>query len=167
MSKRSYGYGETRNVFPYSVQKPLLPVRAVKLPRLKGIGIGPRKETCINWGGPIAMVPHLHQGNIYITRKLGVWRVQKVFPLSVEKSLLPCVGRQTTPSQGSRYRTEIAKLRKLGWSYCHGTLFAPRQYLYQNKDKGMERPEMYSPSRCKNPSHLCGPSNYPVSGEAM
>ena len=26
---------------------------------------------------------------------------------------------------------------------------------------------MYFPSRCKNPTHLCGPSKYPVSREAV
>ena len=29
-------------------------------------GIGSTKETCLNYGGPTAMVPCLHQGNIYI-----------------------------------------------------------------------------------------------------
>ena len=60
-----------------------------------------------------------------------------------------------------------AKLRKLGWTYHDGTMFVPRQYLYQKEAMGMERPEMYSPSRCKNPSYLCGPSNYPVSRDSV
>ena len=34
------------------------------------------------------------------------------------------------------------------------------------KRKLMERPEMYSVSRCNNPTYLCGLSNYPVSREA-
>ena len=74
MSKGSYGYGETRNVFPLSVQKSLLPVRAIKLPCLKGVGVGPRMQTCVNLGGPIAMVSCLQQGNMYIKRKIRIWR---------------------------------------------------------------------------------------------
>ena len=215
ISKGSYGYGETRNVFTYSVQKPLAysrvvklprlmgvgigprtetcrncggptamvpclhqlntdmkrklrvrrdlkcislvgaktsPVRAVKIPRLKGVGIGPRTKTCGNCGGPNVTVPCLHQGNIYIKSKLRVWRDLKCIPLVDAKTSLTCAGRQTTPSQGSQYRSENGNLWKVGWTYCHGTVFAPRQCLYQKKATGMERPEMYSPSRCKNPT---------------
>ena len=31
----------------------------------------------------------------------------------------------------------------------------------------METPEMYSDSRCNNPTYLCGPSKYLVSREAV
>ena len=31
----------------------------------------------------------------------------------------------------------------------------------------MERPEIYSASRCKNHTYLCRPSNYPASREAV
>ena len=41
----------------------------------------PRTETCVNSGGSIALVPCLHQGNIYIKRELGVLRVEKCIPL--------------------------------------------------------------------------------------
>ena len=71
---------------------------------------------------------------------------------------------QTTLSQCSRYRPKNGSLHKLGWTYCHGTMFAPRQYLFQKDDKGMERPEMYAPSRCKNPSYLYGPQTIPSEG---
>ena len=54
---------------------------------------------------------------------------------------------------------DSGKLRKLRWTYRHGTVRAPKQYLYEKDTTGMERPEMYSPIRCKNPSYLCGPSN--------
>ena len=159
ISKGSYGYGETRNVFFSSVQKPLLPVLDVKLPHLKGIGIGPRTKTCVNWGRPITMVPCLHQGNLYIKRKLRAWRDQKCIPLVGAKNPLTSAGSQTTPSQASRYRLKNGNLRKLGWTSCHGTVFAPRQYLYQKEATGLERPEMHSPTRYKNCSYLCGPSN--------
>ena len=165
--KRSYGYGEPRNVFILSVQKALLPVRPVKLPRLKSVGIGWGMETCVNWGGPIAKVPCLHQDNIYIKRKLRVWRAQKCISLVGAKSPLTCVGRQSTVCQGRQYRVGNGNLRKLGWTYRHGTVFAPRQYSHQKEATGMESPEMYFPSRCKKPSYLCGPSNYPVSNESV
>ena len=114
LSKGGYGYGETRNVFPNSVQIPLSPVRAVKLSRVKGLVIRSRTETCANWGGPIAIVPCLHHRNIYITWKITVWRDQKCIPLVGVKISLTCAGRQATPSQGSRYIAEYAKLLKLG-----------------------------------------------------
>ena len=144
-SKGTYGYGETRIVFPYSLQKPLLPVQAVKLPRLKGVGIGPSTETCVNWGGLIAMVPCLHQGNVHIKRNLWVWRDQKCIPLVSAKSPFTCAGRQTTPSQGSRYRPENGNFLKLWRTYRHGTVFAPRQYLYEKEATGMDGREMYFP----------------------
>ena len=46
-------------------------------------------------------------------------------------------------------------------------MFAPRKYLYQNEATSMERPEMYSASRCNNTTYLCGTSKYPVSREAV
>ena len=58
-------------------------------------------------------------------------------------------------------------MRKLGWTYRYGTVFAPRQYLHQKEATGMESPEMYIPSRCKKPSYLCGPSKYRVSRETV
>ena len=137
-------------------------MRAVKIPRLEGGSIGPRTESCVNWDGPIAMVPCLHQGNIYTKRKLRVWRDQKCIPLVGAITPLTCAGRQNTPSRGRRYRAQNGKLRKLGWNNRHGTVFAPRQYLYQKEATGMERPEMYSASWWNNPTYLCGPSNYPV-----
>ena len=102
--KGSYGNGESRYVFSMSVQYPHLPVRAVKIPRLEGGGIGPRKESCVNWDGPIAMVPCLHQGNIYTKRKLWVWRDQKCIPLVGAIPPLTCAGHQNTPSRLMRYR---------------------------------------------------------------
>ena len=160
ISKGSYGYGETRNVFRYSVQKSLLPVRAVK-------AIGHLTETCVNWGGLITMVRSLHQENVYIQRKLRVWRDQKCISFVGAKTPLTCAGRQTTLSQRSWYRPENGNLHILGWTCRHGAVFAPRQYLYQKEATGMERPEMYCISRSTNPSYLCGPSNYPISRELV
>ena len=106
------------------------------------------------------MVPCLHQGNIYVKRKLLVWRAQKCISLVDAKSPRTCAGRQTIPTKGSRYRVGNGNLRKLGWTYHHGTVFAPRQYLLQNEATGMESPEMCCPSLCKKPSYLYCPSNY-------
>ena len=108
------------------------------------------------------MVRCLHQGNIYIKRKIREWRDQKCICLVGAKTPVTCAGRQTIPSQGRRYRVENGNLRKLGRAYRDGTVFAPWQYLYLKEASGMESPKMNFPSRCKNPSYLCGTSNYPV-----
>ena len=113
------------------------------------------------------MVPCLHQGNIYIKMKVRVWRTQKCISLVGAKSPLTCAARQTTPSQLSQYRVEYGNLRKLGWTYRHGIVFAPWQYLHQKEATGMESPEMYFPSRCIKPSYLCAPSKYRVKGDSI
>ena len=77
------------------------------------------------------------------------------------------MGRQNTPSRGRQYRAQNGKLPKLGRTYRHGTVFAPRKYLYQKEATGMERPEMYSARPCNNPTNLCRPSKYPVSRETV
>ena len=142
-------------------------MRAVIIPRLEGGSIGPSTESCINCDGPISMVPCLHQGNIYIKRKLCIWRDQKYIPLVGAITPLNCAGRHNTPSRGRQYRAQNGKFGKLGRTYCHGTVFAPRKYLYQKEATGMERPEMYAVSRCNILIYLCGPSKYPVSREAV
>ena len=142
-------------------------MRAVKIPRLEGGSIGPRRESLVNWDGPMAMVPCLHQGNIYIKRNLRVWTDQKCILLVGGITPLNCAGRHNTPSRGRQYRAQKGKFGKLGRTYGHGTVFAPRKYLYQKEATGMERPEMYSVIRCNNPTCLCGPSKYPVSREAV
>ena len=165
--KGSYRYRESRYVFSNSVQYPHLPVRAVKITRLEGGVIAPRTESCVICDGPIAMVPCFHQGSIYTKRKLRVWRDQKCIPLVGAKSTLTCAGRQSTPSRGRQYRAQKGKSRKLGRTYRHGTVFAPRKYLYQKEATGMERADMYSASRCNTPTNLCRQLKYPVSREEV
>ena len=131
---------------------------AVIILRLEVGSIGPRMESLVNWDGPMDIVPCLHQGNIYIKRKLRVWREQKCIPLVGATTTLTCVGRHNTPSRGRQYRAQNGKFGKLGRTYGHGTVFPPRKYLYQKEATGMERPEMYSVSRCNNHTYLCGPS---------
>ena len=106
-----------------------LPVRAVKIPRLEGGSIGPRTESCIKWDGPISMVPCLYQGIIYTKRKLRVWRNQKCIPIVGAITPLTCAGCQNTWSRGRQYRAQNGKLHKLGTTYLHGTVFAPRKNL--------------------------------------
>ena len=142
-------------------------MRAVKIPRLDGGSIGPSTESCINCDGPISIVPCLHHENIYIKRKLRVWRDQKCIPLVGAITPHNCAGRHNTSSRGRQYRAQNGKFGKLGRTYGHGTVFVPRKYLYQKEDTCMERPVMYSVSRCNNPTYLCRPSNYPVSTEAV
>ena len=142
-------------------------MRAVIIPRLEGDSIGPRREGLVNWDGPMAMVPCLHQGNIYTKRKLRVWRDHICIPLVGAIIPLTCAGRQNTPSRGRQYIAQYGKFGKLGRTYGHDTVFTPRKYLYQKEATGMERIEMYSDSRCNNPTYLCGPSKYPVSREAI
>ena len=115
----------------------------------------------------MAMVPCLHQGNIYSKRKLWVWRDQKCILLVGGTTPHTCAGHQNTAYRGRQYRAQIGKLGKLGRTCGHGTVFAPRKYLYQKVATGMERPEMYSASRWNNPTYLRGPLKYPVSREAV
>ena len=128
---------------------------------------GPRMESCLNWDGPIAMVPCFNQGNINTKMKLRAWRDQKGIMIVGAITPLTCAGRQNTPSRGRRYRALNGEFPKLGRNYRHRTVFAPRKYSYQKEATGMERPEMCSASRCNNPTYLCGPSKYPVSREAV
>ena len=46
---------------------------------------------------------------------------------------LTCAGLQTTPSQVSQYKAENGNLRKSRSTFSHGTVFAPKQCLYQQK----------------------------------
>ena len=140
------------------MQKPYLPVRAIIIPRLERGSIGRRTESFINLDGSMAMVSCIHQGIIYTKRKLQLWRDQKCIPLIGAITRLNCAGRHNTPSRGKQYRAQNVKFGKLGRTYGHGTVFAPRKYLYQKEATGMERPEMYSVCRCNNPTYLCGPS---------
>ena len=101
------------------------------------------------------MVLGFHQCNAYIKRKVRVWRVQKYIPLIGAKTSLTCAGLKTTPSHVSQYRVENGNLRKSGSTFCHGTVFAPKQCLYEKEAKGMESPKMYSYCRCKNLNSWC------------
>ena len=138
-------------------------MRTSKVPSLKLYDIAPRTESCVNWVGPITMVPCLHQGNVNIKRKLRGWRAQKCLRLVGAETSLPCAGRQAIPFERGRYRAENRNLCKLGWTNSHSTVFAPRQCLYQKEAMAVHRPEMFFPRQWRNPTNLCGPAKYPVS----
>ena len=74
---------------------------------------GPRTESWVNWDGHMAIVPGLHQGNIYTKRKLRVWRDQKCIPLVGAVTPLTCAGSQSTLSRGRQDRSQYRKLHKL------------------------------------------------------
>ena len=112
----------------------------------------------------MALVPCLHQSNIYIRRVLGVSRYQISFPLFGAKTPVPCAVRQSIPFQERRYRAENGNLYKLGRIYCIGTVFEPIKYLYQKTARGRERPDMYCFSRCKNPLTCAGRQSIPSQG---
>ena len=90
----------------------------------------------------MAKVPCFHKGNIYAKRKLRVWRDQKCISLVGAITTLNCAGRHNTTSRVRQYRAQNGKFGKLGQTYGHGTVFAPRKYLYQKEAIGMERPEI-------------------------
>ena len=127
-------------------------MRAVIISSLEGGSIRLRKESLVNWDGPMAMVPCLHQGNIYSKRKLRVWRDQKCIPIIGAITPLTCAGRQNTQSRVRQYMAQNGKFGKMGRTFGHDTVFAQRKYSYQKEATGMERLEMYSASRCNNPN---------------
>ena len=81
-------------------RKYLYQKEATGIERPEIYSVSPRTESLVNWDGPMAMVPCLHQGIIYTKRKLRVWRDQKCIPLVGAITPLTSAGRQNTPSQG-------------------------------------------------------------------
>ena len=79
------------------------------------------------------------------------------------KTTLTCAGLQTTTSHVSQYRAENENLRKSGSTFCHNTVFTPKQCLYQNEATGMESPKTHFSSQCKNRTYMCRTANYPIS----
>ena len=152
--KRQAGVWTIHNCIPHVGAKTTLTCRGSQTTLSEGRRYRAEMETCGNWRGSIALVQCLHQGNIYIKRELGLWRDQKCIPLEGAKTPLTCAGRETTPSQGRRYRAENGNLRKFRRIHRLRTVCAPRQYIYQKTVMGMERPEMCSFSRCKNRCYL-------------
>ena len=104
ISKGSYGYGEPKNVICWVVQIPHRPVRARKLPMFRTLRIGPAMKFAETSSEPIAMVPCLHQGNVYMKRKLRVWRAQKCNLLVGANTAPTSTGPQTSHVSYTPYR---------------------------------------------------------------
>ena len=98
--KRKLRAWRFQKVLPLWVQIPYLAVRGRKLPRFMGSSIRSRLEICENSALPIPMVPHLHQSNGYIKRKLRALRVQKCIALVGADTILSSAGPQTTRFHG-------------------------------------------------------------------
>ena len=109
-----------------------------KVPRFKGVSIWTRMEICENSGLPIPMVPRLHQSSGYIERKLRVWRVQKCNDLVGAEIVLTSAGPQSTPFHGGRYRGKNGNMQNFEPTNPHGTVFTPKQWLYQKEATCME-----------------------------
>ena len=87
-------------------------------------------EICETSGLPIPMVPHLHQSNGYIKKKLRVWIAQKFNALVGAEIVLTSAEPQTTPFYGSQYSAKNGNMRNFGATNPHGTAFAPKQWVY-------------------------------------
>ena len=70
-----------------------------------------------------AVVQYLHQSNVYIERKLRVWRVQKCIPLVGAETALTCASLHTTLSDVRQHSPENGN---------SGLLFAMIPCLHQS-----------------------------------
>ena len=89
-------------------------------------------------------------------------RDQKSIALVGAKRTLTCAGLQITPSRVRQYMAENKNLGKSRTTFRHGTVFAPKQCLYQKEARAMEIPKMHSSTRCIKHTYLCGSANYPI-----
>ena len=128
-----------------------------------GSSIRPRMEICEISNLQIPMVPHFHQRNGYIKRKVRAWRVQKCIARVVADTVLTSVGPVTTPFHGGQYRALNGNMRNFRHTNPHGAAFAPKQWFHQKKGTGMESSKMYCHSRCRYRTYQCGAAKYPVS----
>ena len=149
------------------MHKPHQPVWVNKLPRALQRLTWQAIESFKISGLPIAMVPCVHQCNVYIKRKLRVWRVQKCNFLVSAKTAPTGTGQQTTPFLAAPYLVSNRNFQNFGATYCHCTVFAPMQCLYSIEATGVEIPKMQSPSQCKNRTNRYGSTNYPVPCSAL
>ena len=130
----------------------------------RGRRFGTRTESCLNWDGPIAMVPCLHHGNIYTKTKLRAWTDQKCIPLVDAITPLTCVGRKNTPSRGRRYRAQNGKLPKLGQTYRHGTVFHQGNTYTKRKLRAWRDQKCIPLVGAKTPITCAGCQNTPYRG---
>ena len=60
----------------------------------------------------VGMVPRLHKRNVYIQRKVRVWRAQKCIVIVRGKTTPTCAGLQRTPFQVGQYSADNGNMRK-------------------------------------------------------
>ena len=137
ISKGSYGYGEPKSVIALSVQKTHSQLRASKQPEFVYRRIWSIIQIWENWRLLIPQVPRLHQGNVYIKRKLRIWGALKCNRFVGAKNALAVTGLQTTRVRLPPYMLDKGNLGKLEAAYLPGTAFAPRQCLSQKEATGM------------------------------
>ena len=115
ISKGRYEHGEFKNVLPWLVKIPHLPVRGRKLPCAMGSNIRSTKEICESSGLPIPIVPRLHQCYAYRKRKLRDGEFKNVLPKSVQIPYLPVRGRKLPRVMGGNIgsRKEICETSSL------------------------------------------------------
>ena len=65
---------------------------------------------------------------------------RNVFRQSVEQLHLPARAIKIPRLEGGSIEPRTESLDKLGRTYGHGTVFAPRKYLNQKEATGMDRP---------------------------
>ena len=139
---------------------------ACKLPLVILHRIGPTMEIFGNSGLPVALVPSLHQSDVYIKRKLRVWRVQKWISLVGSKTALTCAGLQTTPCHVRQYRTENENLRK-SWYTLTMVPCLHQSNVHIKRNLRVWSPKMHFFRRCKNCTYLCGTAIDPDSCKAV
>ena len=142
LPKGGYGNGKPKNVTLVLVQLAHFAVRGRKLRTFMQRGIEPTVQIYGNSGLPFAMVPCFHQSNLYTKRKLRERSTQKCDACFGVVSPLRSTGPQATHFHAVRYRADIANLRKLGATFRHGTVLAPKQSLYKKETTGMENQKM-------------------------
>ena len=167
ISKRSFRDDEPKNNILRLVQIEYKPLRGFKLLAFIYRHIGPIMQISKTSGLPIAMVPYLHQDNIYIKRKLQGCRAQKFYAWVCAKRVQTPTGLQITRIHVSPYRADNANFRNFGASYRHGTGLTPKQYSYEKEALGMQSPKILSLGWCKKGTNLYGASNYPYSCVAI
>ena len=93
----------------------------------------------------------------YLYQKVALgMQSTKILSLGWCKKGTNLYGLQITRIYVSPYRSENANFRNFGASYRHGTVFAPKQYLYQKEALGMQSTKILSLGWCKKGTNLYG-----------
>ena len=103
---------------------------------------------------------------MFISKEARVMESPKMYSLSRCKKPTYLCGYANYLFSCKAAQAENGNLGKSGPTFRHGTGFAPKQCLYQKEARAMEIPKMYSLSRCKKPTYVCGYVKYPVSCKA-